>query len=51
MIAYSSIIQKSQKVEIAQMSVNVSTNKIWETHTVEYHSAIQTHGVLIHDKL
>lgn len=44
MNTYSSIIHKSQIVERTQMSIN----KMWPTHTVEYYLAIKRNRVLIH---
>ena len=46
---YSSTIHNNQKVEIAQTGINNEwINKTWNVYTMEYHSAIKSHEVLMH---
>lgn len=46
---YSSIIDKSQKVEKTQIpQMDEWINKMWYTHTVEYYSVLKRNKILTH---
>ena len=45
----SSIVHTSQNVEITQCaSTDEWINKMWYSHTMEYHSALKRKGILTH---
>ena len=44
----SSIVPKSQKVELTRVSINESINKMWYIHTMEHYSATKRNEVLTH---
>ena len=43
---YSSIINNSQTMERAQMSIDEWIKKMWYIHTMEYHSVIKKNEIL-----